>query len=338
MDTNPSQPPVPIPVYTRMHKEDQQATESFIVHSESASGNNASADSMAEADPGLSAPSIDPYVLADKTISVSEGLKTVLTSPITGKGASSIARQIEEEEASNIIKLEALAKLVSNVQPSFKDLDSSKDDLVINVDDSDKDEELEKDEVHHTPNDETENSLVPKSSSPRSSQIQELTNQVLILESQKNKLKLKKNKAEAEAALLKAQLSFPNVEQLNELLDLPSKLNDMTEEVKRLKTHVHNLEIELLGDLKEIPPKLEDFTKTIISLTSQVVELKTLQWGHPIEFISLPNQVKLVQEAKNLGCSSKSLAESGDQGVPSADQADSMPAEGEKNTNQATIS
>ncbi|GJR28109.1 hypothetical protein Tco_1104341, partial [Tanacetum coccineum] len=60
------------------------------------------------------------------------------------------------------------------------------------------------------------------------------------------------------------------------LKDLPSKFNDLTEEVKGLKNQVHNLEIELPRELKEIPPKLEDFTKTITSLTSQVVKLKRL--------------------------------------------------------------
>ncbi|GJR78835.1 hypothetical protein Tco_0149620 [Tanacetum coccineum] len=296
MDSNPSHPLVSTPVDTGMHKEYQQATggptslrvtsearanpqlssgmsafnlnepiysTSFIIHSESALGNDASAFSIAEADPGKSAPS--------DFVPQQHGLETVLIQTTTGKGASSIARQVKEDEASRIIKLEDLAKLVSSVQPSFKDLDSPEDDPIIVVDDSDEDEEA--DEVHATIN------------------------------SQKHKLELEKNKAEAEATLLKAQPSFPNVEQLNELLvkslqtefskilsahdfsnslptelkDLPSKFNELTEEVKGLKKQVHELEIELLGDLKEIPSKLEDFTKTVISLTSQVAELKTLQ-------------------------------------------------------------
>ncbi|GKF26450.1 hypothetical protein Tco_0082344, partial [Tanacetum coccineum] len=74
-----------------------------------------------------------------------------------------------------------------------------------------------------------------------------------------------------------------------ELKDLPSKFNELTEEVKGLKKQVHELEIKLLGDLKEIPSKLEDFTKIITSLTSQVAELKTLQWELPAEFLSVPS-------------------------------------------------
>ncbi|GJR27030.1 hypothetical protein Tco_1103262 [Tanacetum coccineum] len=131
----------------------------------------------------------------------------------------------------------------------------------------------------------------------------------------------RQNKVEAETALLKAQSSFPNVGQLNELLikpiqtefskilfahdfssslptklkDLPSKFNELTKEVKGLKKQVHELEIELPVDLKEIPTKLEDFTKTVTSLTSHVTELKTLQWELPTEFLSLPVQVTSVQ-------------------------------------------
>ncbi|GJS70388.1 hypothetical protein Tco_0703229 [Tanacetum coccineum] len=153
MDSNPSQPPVSTTMDPGMHKEDQQATggptslgvtgetranpqlssASFIIHSESASGNDASAVSIAEADLGTFAPSTDLHVLSEQTKSISEGLDTVLTQPLTGKEASSIARQVKDEEASRTIKLEDLEKLVSNVQPSFKDLDSPEDGHVIIV-------------------------------------------------------------------------------------------------------------------------------------------------------------------------------------------------------------
>ncbi|GKF75567.1 hypothetical protein Tco_0225011, partial [Tanacetum coccineum] len=76
-----------------------------------------------------------------QTKSVSEELETVLTQPIIGKRVSSVARQVEEHEPLRKIKLEDLAKMVSNVQPSFKDLDSPEDDPIIVVDDSDEDEE-----------------------------------------------------------------------------------------------------------------------------------------------------------------------------------------------------
>ncbi|GJZ29392.1 hypothetical protein Tco_0574039 [Tanacetum coccineum] len=381
IDSNLSQPPVSTPVDIGMHKEDQQATggltssgvtseeranpqlssgmsafnlnkpiflASFIIHSESASGCDALADSTAEADPGLSAPNdsipqqqgmdkgtkntsfdhisvgTDPYVLADQTKSISDGLETVLKQPITRKETRSFSRQVEEEEASSIIKLDDLAKLVSNVQPSFKDLDSPENDPIIVVDDSDEDEEIEKDEVHTTTNAETEDTSVPKSTSPRSSQIQELTNQVLILQSHKHKMELEKNKAEVEAALLKAQPSFPNILSAHdfssslptELKDLPSKFNELTEEVKGLKKQVHELEIELPGaQVASVQAKL----KTLDDLPSLLL-----------------NVTKALNKFAQVLDSASSKAE--DQSVPSVGQANTMPADGEKNTNQATIS
>ncbi|GJS03464.1 zf-CCHC domain-containing protein [Tanacetum coccineum] len=327
MDSNPSQPLVSTHVDTGMHKEDHQATDgqaSLGVTSEEranprlSSGCDASAYSTAKATPGLSVPNdsipqqqgmdertkntsfdhisvgTNPHVLVDQTQSVSEGLETVLTQPTIGKGINSITRQAEEE-SSRIIKLEDLAKLVSNVQTNFKDLNSPEDDPVIVVDNSDEDEE---DEVHTTANAKTEDTF-----------------------SQKHKLELEKKKPEAEAALLKAQPSFPNMGQLNELLvkslqtefskilsahdfssSLPSELkvllsnlNELTKEVKGLKKQVHEWKIKLPGDLKEIPTKLEDFTKIVTNLTSQIAELKTLQWELPTEFLSLPEQVASVQ-------------------------------------------
>ncbi|GKC63050.1 hypothetical protein Tco_1095648 [Tanacetum coccineum] len=339
IDSNPSQPPVSTPVDTRMHKEDQQATggptslgvtsearsnsqlssgmsasnliksiysASFIVHSKSVSGYDASANSTAKVDPGLSAPSdflpqqqsmnegtkntshghlfasTDPHVLADQTKSISEGLETVLTQSITGKGASLVSRQIKEE-TSCTIKLEDLAKLVSHVQLSFKDMDSPEDDLVIVVDDSDEDED---DEVRATENVETKDTSVPKYSSPNN--------------------------------------SLPT-----ELKDLPSKFDELIEELKGLKKQVHELEIELPGDLKEIPTKLEDFTKTVASVQAK---LKTLD--------ALPCLLLNVTKALNKFSQVLDFASSkaGDQSVPSAGQANTRPAEGEKDTNQATIS
>nr|GEZ37479.1 hypothetical protein [Tanacetum cinerariifolium] len=85
---------------------------SFIIHSESASGHDVSADFTVKVDPGLPAPNdsisppqgmdegtkntsydhisagTDPHVLAEQTKSVSEGLETVFTQPITKNRAS----------------------------------------------------------------------------------------------------------------------------------------------------------------------------------------------------------------------------------------------------------
>ncbi|GJR68899.1 hypothetical protein Tco_0014964 [Tanacetum coccineum] len=92
--------------------------------------------------------------------------------------------------------------------------------------------------------------------------------------------------------------------------------------------HHHDLEIELLVDLKEIPNKLETFTSTVKSLTTQVVELKTLHLLNKVT--KALNKFSQVIES-----ASKKLR---DAGVPSIGQAGSYPAEGEKNTQQVTIS
>ncbi|GJU45369.1 hypothetical protein Tco_1202635 [Tanacetum coccineum] len=193
------------------------------------------------------------------------GLETVLT---TTKIGTSNAVKTSEEIKFRAIKLEDLAKLVPNVKVNFKDLDSPEDDHIIGVDDSKDDEEEDKnEEIHSTINDEIEDILAFTPPSPRSIQLQELKNQL-------NELLVKSLAAEFSKILFAHDFSssLPT-----ELKDLPSKFNELIEEVKGLKQQVHELELELPGYLKYIPSKLEEFTKTITSLTSQVVELKTLQ-------------------------------------------------------------
>ncbi|GJU33009.1 hypothetical protein Tco_1176598 [Tanacetum coccineum] len=138
----------------------------------------------------------------------------------------------------------------------------------------------------------------------------------------KEELEQAKAKAEAGVASLKAKPSYPNINQLTELLvtslkhelskllashdfasclptelkELPSKITGLSREIKELKKHVRDMEIELPGDLKEIPTKLETFTSIISSLSSQVAELKNIEWELPAEFLNLPSQVTLVQE------------------------------------------
>nr|GEZ37952.1 hypothetical protein [Tanacetum cinerariifolium] len=81
-----------------------------------------------------------------------------------------------------------------------------------------------------------------------------------------------------------------------ELKELPSKIIGLSGEIKELKQHIKDMEIELPGDLKEIPSKLETFTSTISNISSQVAELKNIQWEFPAEFLDLPHLASLVQE------------------------------------------
>ncbi|GJW26925.1 retrovirus-related pol polyprotein from transposon TNT 1-94 [Tanacetum coccineum] len=269
MDSNLSRPSISTPMDTEMHKEDQQVTSSltslgvtseerahpqlssgmsalnlnkpifsasFIIHSESASGHDVSADFIAEADPKLSAP--------NDSIPPQQGLETVLTQPTTKKEASSTAIHGDKEEASTAIH----------------------DDPVIIVDESDEDE----------PNAETKDTSVPISSSPS---------------------------------------SLPT-----ELKDLPSKFNELTEEIKRLKTQTLQLELP------------EEFLSLLAKVESAQAKLKTLD--------ALPSLLLNVTKALNKFAEvlKSTSTKARDQSIPSAGQADTMPAEGEKDTNQATIS
>nr|GEW12504.1 hypothetical protein [Tanacetum cinerariifolium] len=220
------------------------------------SSKEATKDFTAEADPRLYAPNASippqqgmdegtkntsydhisvgtgPHVLADQTKSVSEGLETVLTQPTTKREASFTTIHGDKKRHPLL----------------YMDLDLLEDDHVIIVDESDE----------HEPNAETEDTLVPRSSS---------------------------------------HSSLPT-----KMKDPPSKFNELTEEIK--------------------------------SITSQVTELKTLPLELPEEFLSLPAKVESAQEVLE---STSSKTE--DQSVPaSVGQADIMPAEREKDTNQATIS
>nr|GEV98975.1 hypothetical protein [Tanacetum cinerariifolium] len=118
--------------------------------------------------------------------------------------------------------------------------------------------------------------------------------QVHLLQSQKKELEQAKVIAEAEVASIKAKPSYPDINQLTELLvtflnpelskllashdlasylptklkELPSKIIGLSGEIKGLKQHIKNMEIELPADLKEIPSKLKTFTSTISNLSS----------------------------------------------------------------------
>ncbi|GJZ59997.1 hypothetical protein Tco_0615813 [Tanacetum coccineum] len=241
-DKSPSHPLPPTPVVGEMHKEAQQAT-----------GHDASADSIAEADPVNSTPN------------------------------DSIPSQQD---------------LLKNTRSAFFTPDSPQDEPIIVLDESEE-EETEKDEDTHATS-----HNIPEDTS-----------------SQKEKLEQQKAKAKEEVASLKVGPSYPNINQLTELLvtslkpelskllashdfasylptelkELPSKFTTLSGDIKELKQHVRDMEIELPGVLKEIPTKLETFTSTISSLTSQVAELKNIQWEFPTEFLDLPSKISLVQ-------------------------------------------
>nr|GEW42191.1 zinc finger C2H2-type/integrase DNA-binding domain-containing protein [Tanacetum cinerariifolium] len=232
IDSNQNQTLASTSVVVEMHKEDQQETgglTSLGVTSKGRANPQLSSDSTAEADPGLSAPMT--LYLNNKVWM--KKLK-ILHLIIHLKGANSIARQVEKEEASSTIKLEDLAKLVSNVQPSFKDLDSPEDDLVIMVDNSNEDEG---DEIHTTTNDEIGDTSVPKSSSPSS------------LPTELKDLPSKFNELTEKVKGLKKQVHELEIELPGELKEIPTKLEDFTKTIINGR-YIHLNEEEIIHQKK----------------------------------------------------------------------------------------
>nr|GEV74959.1 hypothetical protein [Tanacetum cinerariifolium] len=101
----------------------------------------------------------------------------------------------------------------SDFVPQQVDLDSPEDEPIIVFDDTDEDKE---DEIHAATNDETKDTL--------------------------HKLELEKNKAKAEVALLKAQPSFSNVEQHNELLELPTEFLSLPVQLASVQAKLKTLD------------------------------------------------------------------------------------------------
>ncbi|GKC85875.1 hypothetical protein Tco_1141592, partial [Tanacetum coccineum] len=167
-----------------------------------------------------------------------------------------------------------LSKLVKDVNFDTVELDSPEDDqpfIVLND---------EEEEVHVEPNIKIEDTLVPVPPSPKSIKIQEQSTQ-LLLQSRNNKLEKEKAAVEAEVALLFAQPSFLNVQQLTKVMGN--------------QKYVEELEVEILGDLKVLPEKLEEFQSSISVLTNKVAALENLKLELPTGLPALPGQVVKTQ-------------------------------------------
>ncbi|GJZ05109.1 hypothetical protein Tco_0538384 [Tanacetum coccineum] len=222
-------------------------------------------------------------VLVDKTKSAGDGLKTTHTT-------SSANKESRADDTLRKVKLEDLSDILKDTRSAFFTPDSLTDEPIIVSYESEEEENAENDkDTKDTSKDELEQAKV---------------------------------KAKAKITSMKAKPSYPDINQLTELLvtslkpelskllashdfasclptelkELPSKITELSGEIKKLKQHIKDLEIELLGDLKDISSKLETFTSTLSSLPSQVAELKNIQWELPAEFLDLPHLVSSVQE------------------------------------------
>ncbi|GJW18071.1 hypothetical protein Tco_0025507 [Tanacetum coccineum] len=275
LDPNPSQPPTSTPVVAGMYNE-------------FASRHDASAASTAKADLGKFDPNDSVSHQQEKSKFSSEGLE--IEEFNTSSDISS-SDDIKKE-----IKQEDLSKLMENVDVDFMDLDSPKDDQLINVqEDEDEEVNAKKDgakQVHAEEPKETEDASADK-----------------------------EEEVDAETVWFKAQPSYPN------LKELPSKFNDLSGEIKELKKYVEKLKVELPRDLKEIPTKLEKFTSTVSSIQAKIKTLDALLSLLSKVTKALHRFAKAVEKASH---------KAGDQGVPSADQAANLNQQPKPTTPETT--
>nr|GEU69779.1 hypothetical protein [Tanacetum cinerariifolium] len=264
----------------------------------------------------------NPNILVDKTKSAGDGLETAHTKTRTDKDTNNA----EKDASFDPNEFNTSPELTnSNDAKEIKIEDLSK--LVKNVGIKLTDLDSPKDDTPFTFEDDEDE------------------------ESQNLKLDKEKAKAKAKVALLTAQPSYLNVEQLTELLvtslkpkltklltdhdfsaslpkklkELPTKFSEICREIKDLKKYVHEMEIDLLGDLKETSTNLEEFQSTISSLIKQLSKLKTLD-----ALLSLLN--KFTKALNMLAQAIKSASHTaGDDSVPLSGQAGLCPIEWEKN-------
>ncbi|GJW36251.1 hypothetical protein Tco_0059171 [Tanacetum coccineum] len=306
VDTNPSKPSASTPVVAELHKEGQQAADGLTsLGATSEEGAYPRLSSDIRADLGISTPNdsipqqqgmdegtqnyslehifvgTNPSVLVDKTKSAGDGLKIAHTH-------SGINVESSFDEISKTIKLEDLLKLMQD-------------------DENEEEEEADKyEDTHATSHEETKYSSVPHPPSPKTDQLKELTNQLLV-----KSIKPKLSK-------LVSFYDFSNFIP-SELKELPSKITVLSGEVKELKKYVQGMEFELPGDLKEIPNKRRHSLPQSIVLPPSLLNKATDTFNMFVHIME------------------NALPKNRDKGVPLAGQVGASLAEGEKNTNQVTI-
>nr|GEZ87147.1 hypothetical protein [Tanacetum cinerariifolium] len=188
-DKSPSHLSPPTLVVGEMHKESHQvtggptsfgATSKGGAHPQLSSGNDASADSIAEADPGLSAPNDSIPSQQDQTKYVGDGLRTAQTDSGTNE-------ESRADEISKKIKMEDLSDLLKDIRSAFFTPNSPQDEPIIILDKSEEKEEVVKDKDTHA-------------------------------SSHDGELEQQKAKAKAKVASLKSRPSFLDINQLTNLL------------------------------------------------------------------------------------------------------------------------
>ncbi|GJV90828.1 hypothetical protein Tco_1538641, partial [Tanacetum coccineum] len=209
-DKSLSHPSTFTPVVDEMHKEAQQA----------ASGpTSLGATSEEGAHPQLSS-GTNPSVLVDKTKSTEDGLKTAHTDLGTKEESRS-------DEILKKIKLEDLSNLMQDTRSAFLTHDSLQDEPIIVLGESKVEETERYEDTHTTFHDGPRDTSIPHPPSPKSVEQQ-------------------KAKAEAEIAFLKARPSYPDINQLTELLVIDT-LNRFATIIENASTKATDKGIPIVG-------------------------------------------------------------------------------------------
>ncbi|GJV14979.1 hypothetical protein Tco_1360302 [Tanacetum coccineum] len=343
-DFNPSEPPASTLVVDGIHKDALQATggptslgvtsevradpqlisvvsasttkpvySAFtILHSESASGYDASADSMAKTNPGKSAPNDSDTNNAEKEANFD-------------KDEFNTSYDLSSSDDDKEIKMEDLSKMVKDVDVDFMDLDSPKVDEPIFVQDEEE-EEVHAEEVHAEQDNKTEDTLVLDPPSPKSIKIYELSTQLLLLQALNLKLltKLPVQSLKPELSKLLTIHDFSPLI-LKEMKELPIKISEICGEITDLRKYV----VELNKLKLEVPARLLALPGQVSSITTHLTKLKSLD--------ALLSLLTNVNEALSMFAHAIELAykKTKDHGVPSVGQAGTHHTEGDKNTQQS---
>ncbi|GKC33046.1 hypothetical protein Tco_1040340 [Tanacetum coccineum] len=246
MDSKPRQTSASTLVVAKMHKEDQQVahrttslrvTTSYISHSESASGNDASADFTTEADPEISAPNDyvphqqgpdegSKYYTHDHTFAGTNPSILVYTTKSVGDGSQTV---------------HSISGTKVDTRTAFRD-DEHQDNEPFIAPEESSEENVERNKDTHK------------------------------LEQDKQKAAAKIATFKAQKCVSRHHTSY-NIRSIpTELQELPTKITALSGEVNELKKHIKEFEIELPEVFNEVLQKLKTFSSTVFSLTTQTLE------------------------------------------------------------------
>nr|GEV61135.1 hypothetical protein [Tanacetum cinerariifolium] len=241
-----SHPSTPTPIVGKMHKEAQQAAggpTSLWATSKEGAHPYLSSDSMAEVDPGPSAPND-------------------FTPPQQG-----VSKELGADEISKKIKLEDLADLLKYIRYAFFAPDSLPDELIIVSNESDQEEVKKAKETPATSQDVPEDTSVPHHPSPRLPELSKLLAShdfTSCLPTKLKELLSKIIRLSREIKELKQHIKDMEIELPRDLKEIPSKLETFTSIISNLSSQEKLKTLDsLLGILKMVTFTLNRFATLV---------------------------------------------------------------------------